>query len=156
MYTEYEPYEELANAIVRQAVDDYKKALHKLRKNPRNKSALMEISRLERFFHSGWYSELTRLDADQLLAGVRILVKKESVVEGGQETKRRVKKCMKEIGEILSEANMLVGLKPEDSYRLKALSLEALNRTCALTGIQEEADAIAAEAIRKVGFQVGE
>lgn len=103
MYSEYEPYEELANAIVQQAVDDYKKELHKLEKNPKNKKALLEASRLERFFHSGWYSMLTSLNPDQLLAGVRILVKKEAVEEQARIIKRRVNKCLKEMGEILSK-----------------------------------------------------
>lgn len=156
MYTEFEPYEELANAIVQQAVDDYKKELHKLEKNPKNKHALLEIARLERFFHSDWYALLTGLDPDQLLAGVRVLVKKEVVQADARAVKRRVKKCLTEAGEILSKLEVADGLSREDQYRLRARCFEALNRTEMVRPMSEEAGRIGAEAIRRVGFQVWE
>ena len=64
-------YENLANAIILQAVKDYKWALHRLDVNPRNQDAMHEKERLERFFHSPWYETLTDLDADRLIEGVK-------------------------------------------------------------------------------------
>ena len=60
-------YENLANAIILQAVKDYKWALHRLDVNPKNRDAMHEKERLERFFHSPWYETLTDLDADRLI-----------------------------------------------------------------------------------------
>ena len=50
------PYNELANAIVMQAVKDYRKALKNLRKNRNNKDALSEAMECEEFFHSEQHS----------------------------------------------------------------------------------------------------
>ena len=44
------PYENLANAIVLSAVEDYRKALRRLSKNPESKSARADVDSLERFF----------------------------------------------------------------------------------------------------------
>lgn len=79
-------YENLANAIILQAVKDYKKALHRLDNNPRNQDAMHEKERLERFFHSPWYETLTDLDADRLIEGVKERVCQEAA-------KRRKKKA---------------------------------------------------------------
>lgn len=62
-----DPYEGLANAIVLLAVKDYRVALNKLRKNPRNKAALEEKESCERFFRSNWYSVLTSVDPEYLI-----------------------------------------------------------------------------------------
>ena len=51
-----DPYENLANAIVLTAVEDYRKALKKYSRNPDSKSAKAEVDSLERFFRSQWYS----------------------------------------------------------------------------------------------------
>lgn len=69
------PYENLANAIVAQAAQDYLKALKKLKKNPRNKTAMDEAMELEKFFHSGWYGVLTSVDPDYLIQKLREKVK---------------------------------------------------------------------------------
>ena len=78
-------YENLANAIILQAVKDYKLALHRLDVNSRNQDAIHEKERLERFFHSPWYETLTDLDADRLIEGVKERVRQEAA-------KRRKKK----------------------------------------------------------------
>lgn len=58
-----DPYQNLANAIVAVAADDYRTAL---------KSGDRKLTtRLERFFHSGWYRTLTNLDADTLMGKLR-------------------------------------------------------------------------------------
>ena len=54
------PYEELANAIVLQAVKDYR--LH---------DDEQELASIERFFRSGWFGVLTRIDPEMLIAKLR-------------------------------------------------------------------------------------
>lgn len=61
------PYENLANAIVLSAVRDYRMALKKLRKNPRNTAAEGDKDSSERFFRSKWFSTLTRVDPEYLI-----------------------------------------------------------------------------------------
>ena len=64
-------YERLANAIILQAVTDYRTALKKIRKNPGNRDAIDEALRIERFFRSGWYSQLTSVDGEYLIRKLR-------------------------------------------------------------------------------------
>ena len=63
-------YQNLANAIVLQAVKDYKAVLRRLMRNPRNQDAQREKKRLERFFFSQGYGVLTDLDPHRLISGV--------------------------------------------------------------------------------------
>lgn len=62
-----DPYENLANAIVLDAVKDYRKALKRLRKNTRNSIAVSERDVIERFFHSPWFGVLTKVDPEYLI-----------------------------------------------------------------------------------------
>ena len=55
-----EPYENLANAIVLQAVKDYR--LH---------DDEQELTRIERFFRSDWFSVLTNVDPEILITKLR-------------------------------------------------------------------------------------
>jgi len=57
----------LANAIVKQACDDYRRALKGLRVLNGFESAEYTIAECERFFRSGWYSQLTDIDAEWLM-----------------------------------------------------------------------------------------
>ena len=66
-----DPYQNLVNAIVAQAAQDYLSALKKLKKNPRNRMAMDEAMQLEKFFHSGWYEILTDVDPDYLIRKLR-------------------------------------------------------------------------------------
>ncbi len=54
------PYENLANAIVLQAVKDYR--LH---------DDEQELVSIERFFRSGWFNTLTSIDPEMLIAKLR-------------------------------------------------------------------------------------
>ena len=54
------PYEELANAIVLQAVKDYR--LH---------DDEQELASIERFFRSGWFNTLASIDPEMLIAKLR-------------------------------------------------------------------------------------
>ena len=59
--------EQLGNAIILQAVKDYRAALKIYRKNPDNISANRDIVDVECFFHSRWFSVLTELDGDMFI-----------------------------------------------------------------------------------------
>ena len=54
------PYENLANAIILQAVKDYR--LHDDEK---------ELASIERFFRSGWFSTLTSINPEMLISKLR-------------------------------------------------------------------------------------
>ena len=54
------PYEELANAIVLQAVKDYR--LH---------DNEQQLARIERFFRSDWFSVLTNVNPEILITKLR-------------------------------------------------------------------------------------
>lgn len=63
-----DPYENLAISIVLLAVKDYRAALEKLKKWPRNESAKIMKDEVERFFRSEWYRELTSVDGEYLIS----------------------------------------------------------------------------------------
>ena len=69
--TNGDPYENLANAIILTAVDDYRRALKKYSQNPDSKSAKAEVDSLERFFRSQWYSVLTSVEGEFLIRKLR-------------------------------------------------------------------------------------
>ena len=62
-----DPYERLANAIILQAVTDYRAALKRIKRNPKNRETIDEAMRVESFFRSGWYSQLTAVDGEYLI-----------------------------------------------------------------------------------------
>ena len=61
------PYKELANAIIAQAVKDYRDAVERLHYTPDDKSALHDKRSIERFFRSEWFSILSDLNGELLL-----------------------------------------------------------------------------------------
>ena len=65
------PYEKLANAIVLQAVSDYRAALKKVKKNPKNRDAIDGVLQIEKFFRSNWYQTLTSVDGEYLIERLR-------------------------------------------------------------------------------------
>ena len=64
-------FEELANAIIIQAVVDYRLALKQLRQNPDFQPAMSRKHEVERFFRSEWFSSLTRINGIELLARLK-------------------------------------------------------------------------------------
>lgn len=66
-----EPYERLANAIVLRAVKDYRDALKRLKKHPKNGSASYTKREVERFFHSDWYASLIAVDPEMLIGKLK-------------------------------------------------------------------------------------
>lgn len=69
------PYEDLANAIVLQAVKDYRKALAGNKLHPKKKPYRKEKNSIERFFRSRWFSDLSNLDPLLLMRKLREEVK---------------------------------------------------------------------------------
>jgi len=63
----YDPYIDLANAIVCLAVDDYRIALRQ--------GDDAEIEALEEWFHSSWFEMLTNLDPDLLIRNLKAELK---------------------------------------------------------------------------------
>ena len=55
-----DPYQELANAIVLQAVKDYRRTDDE-----------RELREIERFFRSAWFGVLTSVDPDLLISKLR-------------------------------------------------------------------------------------
>ncbi len=60
-------YENLANAIILQAVKDYRVALKCLKANPRNRTAAADKDEIEGFFRSRWFTVLTSVDGVMLI-----------------------------------------------------------------------------------------
>ena len=77
-----DPYERLANAIVLQAVTDYRVALKKIKANPRNKDAINEALQIEKFFRSGWYSILTDVDGEYLIRRLQDEIRQSESIRG--------------------------------------------------------------------------
>ena len=64
-------YTELANAIIIQAVKDYRNALKTLKRYPRYEPAKAVVAEVEEFFRSDWYRMLTSVDAEMLMRKIR-------------------------------------------------------------------------------------
>ncbi len=60
-------YEDLANAIVLQAVEDWRKAVKTLKKRPRYEAAKQMRDDCEKFFRSEWFEALTNVDGSIIL-----------------------------------------------------------------------------------------
>lgn len=60
-------YDALANAIVIQAVSDYRSARRKLRKEPGCHLAKRDINDCEEFFTGQWIKALTEIDGNLIL-----------------------------------------------------------------------------------------
>lgn len=64
-------YENLANAIILQAVDDYRDALARLCRFPYDCDSQRSQAEIERFFRSKWFSVLTAIDPEVLIKRLR-------------------------------------------------------------------------------------
>ena len=62
-----DPYERMANAIILQALTDYRAAVKRVKRNPKDRERMDEALRIERFFRSGWYQRLTNVDGEFLI-----------------------------------------------------------------------------------------
>lgn len=66
--TGMDPYQALGNAVVLQAVKDYRDAVKKLSRGKKNTSAEDTKAECERFFRSGHFNIFTSLDGVALLS----------------------------------------------------------------------------------------
>jgi len=62
-----ENYQALANAIIKQAVKDFRAAYRRLKNNPDDKLAKRKIHEITKFFCSDYFEGLTDLDGPMLL-----------------------------------------------------------------------------------------
>ena len=67
-------YEKLANAIVLQAVKDYRTALKRVARHPKAWDGLATKNECERFFRSGWFGVLTGIDPEMLMRKLQMEV----------------------------------------------------------------------------------
>ena len=63
-------YCNLANAIIYQAVEDYRKALKGVSYNRKYPPDII-VKKLEKFFRSSWYRSLTKVDGEYLIERIR-------------------------------------------------------------------------------------
>ena len=84
-----DPYERLANAVVLQAVSDYRVALKKIKAHPKNREAISEALEIERFFRSGWYSQLTNVDGEYLIKRLQDEVRQSESIRGRKNKSNR-------------------------------------------------------------------
>ena len=63
-----ECYQDLANAIVEQAVDDYRYALTGF---PIKEHMVVTVESLEHFFRSDWFRALTNIEGEYIITKVR-------------------------------------------------------------------------------------
>lgn len=66
-----DPYESLGNAIILQAVKDYRAALRRIKHNPKNRIAIDEALLIEKFFRSQLYAVITNIDGEFLIDKLR-------------------------------------------------------------------------------------
>lgn len=62
-----DPYEAVGNAIIMQAVKDYRDALRKLKRGRKNTDAERTKAEVERFFRGDLYSAITEIDPEMLI-----------------------------------------------------------------------------------------
>ena len=67
LVSEDQAWEDLANAIILQAIEDYGHALRYLNRHPENEAAQRDADRLERFFYGQWFELLTNMESNYLL-----------------------------------------------------------------------------------------
>ena len=69
--TDIDPYKELANAVILQAVEDYRKWTKEYSGSHDDRKLRKKLVELKEFFRSEWFSLLTALDGEQLLSRLK-------------------------------------------------------------------------------------
>ncbi len=64
-------WEDFAQAIILQAVQDYRRALKILRRRPMSQTAQALEAEVRNFFQSWWFAQLTDVDAEYLIIRLR-------------------------------------------------------------------------------------
>ena len=65
--SEFRAYEDLINAIIERAADDWRAANKRLRKYPYDEKALIRKDECERFFKGDWIKEISDIDGNYIL-----------------------------------------------------------------------------------------
>ena len=94
------PYNDLAAAIVLQAVKDYIKAIRRMW-NPKisrkkKQETILEKLELEEFFHSGWYDTLCDINPDKVIYNCRLRAEEQEREAIRKQNKRKMKKLLEE------------------------------------------------------------
>ena len=71
MTNENDAYIALANAVVVQAADDYRRIYRRFLRRPDNSMCQDELNTLERFFRSEYFELLTNVPAESILSRIR-------------------------------------------------------------------------------------
>ena len=70
-YDDLNNWADLANAVILQAVQDYREVCLTLKRRPDRRKLLNRKQSLERFFLSGWFKKLSALDGKTLLESLK-------------------------------------------------------------------------------------
>jgi hypothetical protein len=65
-----DPYQRLADAIVLQAVKDYRQDLRRMKNRPSNIN-IGKVKEDERFFRSSWFKTLSKIDGKYIIEKLR-------------------------------------------------------------------------------------
>ena len=94
------PYDDLAAAIVKQAANDYVRVIRKLwQKNIKiiqRRNLLLEKVELEEFFYSSWYSQLTDIDPEKIIARCVVNAREKEKQAIRSRNKAKIRKMLKE------------------------------------------------------------
>jgi len=71
IYDDVKNWENLANAIILQAVTDWREAIKNIKKYPLKIKGYSEKLKCEKFFRSMWFECLTKIDGKLLLEKLR-------------------------------------------------------------------------------------
>ena len=119
-----DPYERLANAIILQAVADYRVALKKIKAHPRNKDAINEALEIERFFRSGWYQQLTSVDGEYLIRRLQEEIRQSKSISGKRGQSEGNKNTLSEVAYEQTSAGsqeiFITGVRTEPADREQA------------------------------------
>ena len=84
-YDSRQPWEDLGNAIITQAADDYKKALKTIQSPKKGFEKKIEavhsIHSINRFFRGKWYGMLTQVDPEYLIQNLNKMYGNTDVTE---------------------------------------------------------------------------
>lgn len=64
-------WDDLTQAIILQAVDEYRKALRRIQVFPRQQKLQAAIRDVEDFFRSRWFAQITSIDGEMLIRRLR-------------------------------------------------------------------------------------
>ena len=80
-------WEDFAQAIILQAVDDYRKSRRRVRQKPDQKEAQAMIREVEQFFRSQWFRQLSDVDGSTILYNLRANLFRPPVAEISKEVR---------------------------------------------------------------------